>query len=153
MVVDDVQAQDDDVVTVIVPVPPAAGAMRMTGLTENVQETLGSVTTNVLPPIVSVAERAVDVVLAAPVNPTLPDPVALAPLVIVTHDAPLVAVQAHPADVVTITVPLPPPAESDWLAGEIVNEHGAAACVTVNVLPPTVSVPVRDVAVVFAATL
>jgi hypothetical protein len=141
------------VVTVIVPVPPAAGAMTRSGVTVNVHETLGSVTTNALPAIVSVAERAVDDPLAAPVNPTLPEPVPVAPLVIVTHDAPLVAVQVHPADVVTITVPLPPLAENDWLVGEIVNEHGAAAWVTVNVLPPTVSVPVRGAAPVLAATL
>jgi hypothetical protein len=71
----------------------------------------------------------------------------------VTHDALLVAVQLQPAPAVTITVPLPPEAARDWLPGEIVNEHGGAACVTVNVLPPTVSVPVRAVAPVFAATL
>jgi hypothetical protein len=39
-------------------------------------------------------------------------------------------------------------------AGEIVGAHGAAACcVTVNVLPPIVRVPLRDVVAVFAATL
>ena len=37
--------------------------------------------------------------------------------------------------------------------GEIVNVHGAAACVTVNVFPATVSVPVRDVVPVLAETL
>lgn len=141
------------VVTVIVPVPPPGGIVRMTGLTVNVHEELGSVTTNVRPAIVSVADRAVDVVLPAAVNPTLPEPVPLAPVRMVTHDALLVAVQLQPAPAVTITVPMPPEAARDWLAGEIVNEHGAAACVTVNVLPPTVSVPVRGVAPVFAATL
>jgi hypothetical protein len=36
--------------------------------------------------------------------------------------------------------------------GEIVNVHGAPACVTVNVCPPIVSVPVRDVVTVLAVT-
>ena len=119
----------------------------------NEHDGLGSVTTNVRPAIVSVADRADVVVLTAAVNPTLPEPVPLAPVKIVTHDAPLVAVQLQPAPAVTITVPLPPVADSDWLAGEIVNEHGAADWVTVNVLPPIVSVPVRGVVPVFAATL
>jgi len=34
-----------------------------------------------------------------------------------------------------------------------VNEHGVPACVTVNVLAPIVTVPVRDVVPAFAATL
>ena len=132
------------VVTAIVPLPPAGASAMVRGLTVNVQAAAASVTVNVLPAIVSVADLADVAVLAAAVYPTLPLPLPLAPLVIVTHDAPLVAVQVHPAVVVTVTVPVPPAAGSDWLAGEIVYEH-AAACVTVNVLPATVSVPVRIV--------
>jgi len=152
-VVDDVQAHVGEVVTVIVPVPPPAGIAKKTGLTVNVHDGLGSVMTKVWPPIVSVAVLAVVVVLDAAVNPTLPEPEPLAPLVIVTQEALLVAVQLHPVAVVTITVPLPPAAGSDWLVGEIVIEQAGAAWVTVNVLPPTVSVPVRGVGPVFAATL
>jgi hypothetical protein len=100
-----------------------------------------------------VADRAIAVVLTAAVNLTLPEPVPLAPVRIVTHDALLVAVQLQPAPAVTITVPLPPEAERDWPVGEIVNEHPGAAWVTVNVLPPIVSVPVRGVVPRFAATL
>lgn len=151
-VVDDVQAHVDDVVTVIVPVPPPAGAVTRSGVTENVHDTLGSVTTKLLPAIVSKAVFANAVVFDAAVNPTLPEPVPLVPLEIVTHDAPLAAVQLHPAVVVTITVPLPPAAVSDWLVGEIVYEQGAAAWVTVNVLLPIVNVPVRETVPVFAAT-
>jgi hypothetical protein len=149
-VVEDVQAQADDVVTVIVPAAPVAGVIRKSGLTENEHDTLGSVTTNVLPAIVSVADLGLVVVLAAPVNATLPEPVPLAPLPIVTHDAPLVAVQLQPAVVVTSTEPLPPAADSDWLVADIANEHGGAAWVTVNVLPPTLSVAVRERGPVFA---
>jgi len=151
--VDDVQAHDGEVVTVIVPVPPPGGAVTTTGLTVKVHEGLGSVTTNVRPAIVRVADLAVPVVLPAAVNPTLPEPVPVAPVRMVTHEALLVAVQLHPAPAVTATVPMPPEAGRDWLVGEIVNEHGAAACVTVNVLAPIVSVPVRGVVPVFAATL
>ena len=90
------------------------------GLTVNVQAAAASVTVNVLPAIVSVADLADVAVLAAAVYPTLPLPLPLAPLVIVTHDAALVAVQVHPLVVVTVTVPVPPVAVSDRLAGEIV---------------------------------
>ena len=110
----------------------------------NVQAAAACVTVKVLPAIVSVADLPGVAVLAAAVNPTLPLPLPVAPVEIVTHDAPLVAVQAHPAAAVTVTVPVPPAAGSDWLAGEIAYEH-AAACVTVNVLPAAVSVPVRIV--------
>lgn len=79
----------------------------------NVQAAAASVTVNVLPAIVSVADLATVVVLAAAVNPTLPVPVPLAPVAIVTHDAPLVAVQLHPAVVVTVTAPVPPDAVND----------------------------------------
>ena len=36
--------------------------------------------------------------------------------------------------------------------GEIVDTHDTPDCVIVNVLPPIVSVPVRDVVPVFTAT-
>jgi hypothetical protein len=71
----------------------------------------------------------------------------------VTQVDPLEAVQLQFDDVVTVTVPVPPLAGRVWLVGEIVNVHGAAGCVTVNVCPAIVIVPVRDDVVVFAATL
>jgi hypothetical protein len=37
--------------------------------------------------------------------------------------------------------------------GAMVNEHGTPAWVTVKVCPPIVIVPVREVVLVFAATL
>jgi hypothetical protein len=66
----------------------------------------------------------------------------------------LVAVHAQPAPAVTVTVPLVA-TDVDSVAddGRIVNEHGAPGCVTVNVLPPIVSVPVREEVVELAATL
>jgi len=66
----------------------------------------------------------------------------------------VVATQLQPALVVTVTVPL---VAADVVrsteAGEIVNVHGAAACDTVNVCPPIVIEPLRDVVPVLASTL
>jgi hypothetical protein len=95
--------------------------------------------------------------LAATLNATAPLPVPVAPDVTVIHVALLTAVHAHVACVVTFTVPVPPAASTAWLVGAIVYVHaggggGAAGCVTVNVWPPIVSVPVRA-APVFAAAL
>ena len=56
-----------------------------------------------------------------------------------------------PAD--TVLDPVPPLAVNDPLVGEALKVHAAAACVTVNVVPAIVSVPVRFVVTVFAATL
>jgi hypothetical protein len=148
-----VQAQVDDVVTAMVPVAPPGGAVTVNGETVNVQDAAASVTVKLLPAIVSVALLVAVVVFNAAVNLTLPEPLPVAPLVIVTHEAPLVAVQLHPAVVVTVTVPLPPDPASDWLVGEMVNAQGGPACVTERVLPATATVPVRDVVPVFDATL
>jgi hypothetical protein len=61
------------------------------------------------------------------------------------------AVHEQFAAVDTLNDPAPPLAPTDPLAGEIEYEQGAA-CVTVNVRPAIVSVPVRA-APEFAATL
>jgi hypothetical protein len=105
------------VVTVNVPLPPAAARLSEPGLTVNVQGA-ACVTVNVCPAIVSVVERDALVVFAAIVKPTLPLPLPLAPLVMVTHEAPLVAFQAQPRPVVTDTLPVPPVAATDWLVEE-----------------------------------
>jgi hypothetical protein len=80
----------------------------------------------------------------------LPD----APAVTVIQAALLTAVQLQPVPAVTVTVPVAAVAvvRFDEL-GESVNVHGAPACVTEKVWPPIVTVPVRDVVAVFAATL
>ena len=150
---DTVHEQFDAVVTVSVPVAPVGAAVISDGVTVNAQVALGSVMVKDCPAIVSVAVRESVPVFAAALYPTVPDPVPLAPLVIVTHVAPPDAVQLQFDDVVTVTVPVPPLAGNVVLVGEIVNVHGAAGCVTVNVCPAIVIVPVRDVVAVFAATL
>jgi hypothetical protein len=131
---------------------PPPGIVTRDGVTANVQIALGSVTTKLWPAIVNVAERAVVVVFAAAVKLTVPDPDRPVPLDIVTHGAPLVALQLHPTPVVTLTLPLPPPAAIARPVGEIVKVHGAAACVIANTLVPIVTVPVRASVLVFAVT-
>jgi hypothetical protein len=70
----------------------------------------------------------------------------------VTHAAPLVALQLQPTPVVMETLLVPPLAFIASPIGEMVKEHGAAACVMVNMLVPTVIVPVRVSVPVFAVT-
>ena len=81
-------------------------------------------------------------------------PLPLAPPLIVIQASLLVAVQLQPVSAVTVTEPV---AATDDVrlddVGEIVNVQGAPACVTVNVWPPIVIVPVREVVPVLAATL
>jgi len=105
--------------------------------------------------MVSVPERAAPV-LAATVKPTVPLPAPDAPLVTVSHPAFALAVHVQvPAEAVTATDAAPPASPTFWLAGAIVIVHGGgggAACETVNVCPPIVSVPVRA-APEFAATV
>lgn len=90
------------------------------------------------------------VVFAAAVKLMLPEPDRPVPLEIVTHAPPLVALQLHPTPVVILTLLVPPPAAIASPIGEIVKVHGAAACVIVNTLVPTVIVPVRASVPVFA---
>ena len=61
-------------------------------------------TVNVCPAIVAVPVRALVTVFAATESATVPLPLPLAPLVIVSHEALLVAVQEQPARLVTATL-------------------------------------------------
>ena len=128
-----VQAQLDDVVMVMVPVPPLGFALIRTGVIVKLHDGLGSVTTKLEPAIVRVAVRGAAVVFAAPVNVTVPEPVRPVPFEIVTQLAPLVALHVHPALVVTVTTPVPPVAARAWLPGVTVYRHEGAGWVTVNV--------------------
>ncbi len=102
---------------------------------------------NVLPPAVIVAVRDVAAVLAATVNATVPLPVPDAPPVMLTQDAlSVAAVHAQLfAEAVNAMEPAPPAAGRFCSEGEIEKVHaaGAAACVTVNVLPAMLMVPLR----------
>ena len=95
-----------------------------------------------------------DVVSGFAATPYVTEPLPLppAPALIVIQAALFVAVQSQPADAVTVTDPVAPAAATLAEPGEIVGAHVAPACMAVKVLPPMVSVPVRDVAPLFAAT-
>jgi hypothetical protein len=146
-------AQPACVVTLIEPVPPFGGTVTRSGVTVNVQDALGCVTRKLLPAIVSVADRGDGAVLAPAAKPTLPEPLPVAPLVMVIHATGLLAVHAQPGDVVTVTRPVPAAAVIASPVDDVVKEQVTAACVAVNVCPAIVSVPVRAEVVVFAAAL
>jgi hypothetical protein len=70
--------------------------------------------------------------------------------VIVIQLALLAAVQVHPAEVVTLTLPVVASAPTEMLRASIKYVHPAPACVTVMVCPAMVSVPVRALVLVLA---
>jgi hypothetical protein len=83
----------------------------------------------------------------------VPLPVPLPPAVTVIHVVLLLTpVHVHPLVVVTAAVCGPPAASTLWAVGAMVKLH-APAWVIVTVWPAIVSVPVRAVADVFAATV
>jgi len=85
---------------------------------------------------------------------TVPAPLPFTPALSVSHAALLVAVHPQPVPAETVTVPAAAEGEVRFADdGEMVNVQGRPACVTVNVAPPIVIVPVRGVAAVFAATM
>lgn len=109
---------------------------------------------NVCPPIVSVPVRDVVAVFAVTLYATFPLPVPVAPTPMVIQSSLLTAVQLQVALAVTVMFPLPAsdePRVAD--AGDSVTRHGTPGCVTVNVWPPIVRVPVRLLVLVLAATL
>lgn len=69
------------------------------------------------------------------------------------QDAEAVAFQVQPGSVSTLTVPVAAALEIDVLVGESANVHVCPACVTVNVWPAIVIVPVLEEVVEFKATL
>lgn len=112
-----VQAQFDEVVTDVDAVPPAAGTVSLVGEIAYEQAAAACVTVKVAPAIVSVPVREVVTVFAATLNDALPGPVLFAPPVTVIHESLLTAVHPHPAATVTVALPVPPAAATDWLSG------------------------------------
>jgi hypothetical protein len=123
-----------------VPSAPDAGTDRVSGEMANVHPSPCR-TVTVRPATVMVPDREGPLVGAA-VNPTDPDPLPLSPDVMVIHEAPLDALHAHPAPVVTVTLPLPPPEGIVWVSGAIAYVQ-PWPCTTVTVCPPMVREPVR----------
>jgi hypothetical protein len=137
------------------PAPEPAGMVN--GAT--VYEQLGGAaaawfTVTVCPAIVRVPERGDVSVFSAIENDTVALPVPLAALVSVSQAAFATAVHPHEEVVVMSTLLEPAAAGADTLVDDSEYEHdtAAAAWLTVNVWPATVSVPARDVGSVLAAT-
>jgi hypothetical protein len=87
-------------------------------------------------------------------NDTVPLPLPLDPAVTLTHEGALVtAVHEHPAGEVTVVDPPPPEAATAALVGDSDAEQVMPDCVTVNVRPAIVTLPMRSVGDVFAAML
>ena len=136
------------------PVPPAATTDKLFDEIPNVHPAAACVTVNVWPATVSVPLRGDVFGLADALKPTLPVPLPVAPLVTVSHPVSLLTpLQPQPAGAVTLVEPVALPAAIDWLGGEMEYVHGAPACVTLNVWPPTVNVPVRGTELAFADAL
>ena len=149
-----VHAHVDPVVTVLLPEPPAEVNDRVVGEMDMVHP-VGAlcVTANVVPAIVRLPVRLVVPVLAATLNPTVPEPEPDAPLVRVIQEVLLLADQAHPDAAVTVLLPVPPSSANVAVVGETLNVQLAADWLTLNVVPAIVSDPFRLVVAVFAATL
>jgi hypothetical protein len=86
-------------------------------------------------------------VFAAAERLTTPAPKPEAPETTVIHGVVVDAVQAHPAGAATLKVMEPPPAGTEAVDGDSVNEQPGAACEIVYVWPATVIVPVCAVPV------
>jgi hypothetical protein len=119
-----VQAQPVAAVTATVPVFPAAATLTDAGEIAGAHGAPACVTVNVDPAIVSVPVRPVTLAFAAIVNATVPGPDPDDPDVIAIQDAPLVADHAQPAATVTVLLPVPPEAATDWDAGEMTGAQG-----------------------------
>ena len=139
-----VQLHPSGELTDVEPVVPAAATVAPGGDSEYVHGAGAWSTTNVCPPIVSVACRGSARVFAAAENETVPAPDPLDPAVTVSHEvALLTAVHEHPAGALTAVDPDPPDAWMDALAGDKEVVQVTPDCVTVKVHPAIVSVPTR----------
>ena len=147
-----VQEQPVVVVTFVLPVLAVAVGLNEVGATENVQGAPACVTVNVWPAMVSVPVLGEVDVFAAIEKATVPFPEPLAPDVMVSQEALLVAVQAQPAVVVTVALLEPALAAGFSEVGVTENaQTPAPAWVTVTVCPAMVNVPVRGDVTVLAA--
>ena len=104
-----------------VPVPPVESKEFAVGEREKVQGREGAawVTVRIFPPMVRVPDLEVPFGLAATEYHKVPFPSLLPPERIEIQPALLEEVQEHPLAAVTATLPVPPPALKDRLAGAI----------------------------------
>ena len=140
-------------VTVVDPEPPVALVVCDEGEMVGTQGAPASLTVNVRPPTVRVPLRGVVEEFAVALNPTVPGPEPDPPDVTVSQPLLLVALHPHPAGAVMVRIPVPPVPATDCDVGEMSNVHGMPVCVTLNVLLPIVTDPLRVVMPVYAAAL
>jgi hypothetical protein len=143
-----VHAQPTTAVTMTDPDPPATGTACVEGAIEKVHPA-SWLTETVRPAMVAVPLRAGPVFdwMSSWTVP-LPDP--FAPRAIAIKAALLTALHEHSAAVVTLTFCDPPAAGSPIVSGATTGLH-PASCVTVNVCPAAVIVPLRAPPVLAAA--
>jgi len=120
-----VQLQPVVVVTLTLLVLAASDGFRVVGATVKTQGAPAWVTVKVCPAMVNVPVRGDVDVFAAMENATVPLPDPLAPDVIVSQEALLVAVQLHPDVVVTLALLEPAVAAGFSESGETVKLQGA----------------------------
>jgi hypothetical protein len=130
-----VQLQPAAAVTLLLLEVAVAGGFSDVGETLNVQGAgaPACVTVTACPAMVSVPVRGVVAVLAAMENAAAPFPLPLAPEVMVSQAALLVAVQVQPLVVVTVALLELAAAAGLSEPGATVNVQAAAACVRVTV--------------------
>src|SRR4051812_5831520 len=135
-----VHAHPEPEVTLTLELPPDEATDSVCGATVNVQPA-DCTTVTVCPATVSVPVLAPPVVAAA-VNDTEPRPLPPVPAVMLIHGACDAAVHAQLSPVLTFTDRVPPAASIARLSGVTSNAQ-PGDCVTVNVCPAIVAVPVR----------
>ena len=140
-------------VTLVVDDPAADVRVAEVGETPKVQEMPLWVTVTVWPATVSVPTRCDVDVLAVALKVTVPLPLPLAPPLMVSHPALLVAVQVQPVAAVTVVVDDPAADVSVREVGETPKVQEMPLWVTVTVWPATVSVPTRCAVDVLAVAL
>jgi hypothetical protein len=149
---DELHGQPPCVVTVTGTVVASAPTFTRLGEMLKVQLPPACVTLIVCPATVSVPDRSAPVVFAETLNVALPLP-GPPPLASVIHGAELDALQAQLPPVVTLIGRLDAADERTAVVGDTLKVQTTPACVTVNVWPAIVTVPVRAVVLGFAATL
>jgi hypothetical protein len=140
-------------VTAVVDDPPAAVIVWASGDTPNVHAAPVCVTVTAWPATVSVPTRWDVEVFAVALKVTVPLPFPLAPPLMVSQAALLVAVQVHPVAAVTAVVADAAAEVSVADVGETPKVHAAPVWVTVTGWPATVSVPTRWAVEVLAVAL
>lgn len=99
--------------TLTTPAPPVACRLTPKGVNPNTQPSPAWIMLNGVPAMVSIADRADPLALAATLKFTVPLPLPDDPLAMVTQDGWPVALHGQPLFAMTLTEPAPPAASND----------------------------------------